>query len=59
MNKQEYEFRICVSCEARYIEDCECIEIELGTGKPILPKYCWRQDLIKLTPKPHNNAEQK
>jgi hypothetical protein len=51
--KPEYELRKCVRCEVRYIEDCPYVEVDLE-GKPKLPKYCYREDLVKLTPKPHN-----
>lgn len=54
MSWVEFEERICVHCEAKYIEDCRIADIEVGTGKPRIPKYCWRKDQVKEEPKPHN-----
>jgi hypothetical protein len=53
--KREFELRKCVHCEVKYIEDAECIDVEIG-GKPVLPEGCWRKDLIRVTPKPHNDV---
>jgi hypothetical protein len=52
MNKPEFELRQCVRCEIRWIEDCPYAEVDIE-GKPKLPKYCYRVDLVKITPKPH------
>ena len=56
MSKTIFEFRPCIHCEAHYIEDCSEVVIEVGTGKPLLPKGCWRVESIKLTPKPHGKS---
>lgn len=48
------EYRECVQCEAKYIEDCPHVVVILG-GKNQIPEDCWREDLIKLTAKPHND----
>jgi hypothetical protein len=48
----EYEWRDCVGCKACYLEDCKHQEVGVG-GIKKLPDYCYREDLIKLTPKPH------
>lgn len=52
--KQEFEWRECVLCEAKYIEDCKHIDVAIG-GKPELPKSCWRIESIKNIPKPHES----
>ena len=54
MKSPEFELRVCVRCEVKWIEDCPEIEVELE-GKPVLPKGCWRREFVKLTAKPHND----
>jgi len=45
----EYEFRRCVHCEARCINECS---EKIKTGNEFtLPFGCWREDLIKDKPK--------
>jgi hypothetical protein len=54
--KPTYEWRDCVTCEAKFIEDCKHLQVIIG-GKNKIPEYCWREDLIRIEPKPHNNKE--
>jgi hypothetical protein len=54
MSWTEFEYRVCVHCEAKYIEDCRVADIEIGTGKPLIPKGCWRREYVKEEPKPHD-----
>ena len=51
-----FEWRECVRCECKFIEDCSHVVVELG-GKNSIPNYCWRKDLIKEGPKPHNTDD--
>jgi hypothetical protein len=53
--KLEFEWRECVLCEAKYIEDCKHIDVAIG-GKPELPKSCWRIESIKNIPRPHDKS---
>ena len=55
MSQPIFELRVCVRCEVKWIEDCPAIEVEVG-GKPVLPAGCWRRELIKLEPKPHDKS---
>lgn len=55
MDSNFYEFRDCVRCECKWIEDCPHIIVELG-GKVKLPIDCWREDRVKIEPKPHNKV---
>ena len=55
--KPYFELSRCVRCEAKYIEDCPKVIIELGTGKPLLPEGCWRIEQIKTTQKLHKNKD--
>ncbi len=54
--KPEYEWRECVTCEAKYIEDCKHQEVDIG-GVKKLPDYCFRRDLIKIEPKSHKQDD--
>jgi hypothetical protein len=50
--RPDYEWRECVSCEAKYIEECKHQEVGIG-GIHKLPDYCYREDLVRDKPKPH------
>ncbi len=54
--KPEYEWRDCVHCEVKYIEDCKHQDVDLN-GKRKLPDYCFRKDLVRDEPNPHKQNE--
>ena len=55
--RPQYKWQECMSCEAHYIEDCKYQGVDLE-GKHLLPDYCYREDLIRDSPKLHDEKIQ-
>lgn len=49
---KELDWKFCVQCVTKYIEDCPYAGVDLE-GKPEVPGKCWKAEDIKMIPRPH------